>query len=97
MRYSSVRIRVIIFDDEDSEQRVLKAQSHNKVDNPRQAPSIDHLGVRVHVDAFVDGRAWEREGQRSVLGQSSPVLLYTSDAADADESAALMCPMCIAV
>ena len=65
-----VCVTVVKLTNKDGLPRVVPAEGHNIVDEAREAPTEDHLGVLVHVQSRVHGHLVHCEGEGQVLGEA---------------------------
>ena len=68
---SAVGIGVVVLDNEYEKKGMRQSEGHNKVDDSREAPSVYHLGVGIHVDPIVHGSCFESEREGEVLGEAA--------------------------
>jgi hypothetical protein len=67
---AAVGVRVVVFANEDALGWIAGLECYDVVDDPDEAPSIDHFHVAGHVNAQVDKLEFTGEGVGKVLGQA---------------------------
>jgi hypothetical protein len=53
VRHPSAGITAVVLGDEDALVGMGQVQANNEVDDPAEAPSVEHPGVLVHVDSGI--------------------------------------------
>jgi hypothetical protein len=72
---SAVRIRKVILGNENTNPGVTGTQGDDKMDDAREAPTKNHLGVPAHVNPAVDGSFFSSSFEGEVMGE--PVLPFS--------------------
>jgi hypothetical protein len=70
VHHLAVQVRILaVLDNKDRQQWKRKSKGHIEVDDAGKTPTINHLGVGIHVNLVVYGCVEESQGEQEVLGQ----------------------------